>query len=216
MHDRAGGHRGLPTAISALVGEGFGLQQPGPAAAATRTDKPFRPPALEKVHRTRAFRRKAFLKFDQRPRKPSLRSRHHPTPRSSRYRGAAYSLVLVLYTKSRSTGRSCIGRRLRSKNVASYKVSKDRNLCMGRAACDGQSRVRGNFFQIPTDRPTMPPLRLPRPTPAALSSPTAPAGCAIPCALGIDIAAARQAVEGDLLYKLRDDRNPLSAGTTPF
>src|SRR3954454_21346412 len=110
MHDRAGGHRGLPTAISALVGEGFGLQQPGPAAAATRTDKPFRPPALEKVHRTRAFRRKAGLKFDQRPRKPSLRSRHHPTPRSSRYRGAAYSLVLVLYTKSRSTGRSCIGR----------------------------------------------------------------------------------------------------------
>src|SRR3954451_16015316 len=109
MHDRAGGHRGLPTAISALVGEGFGLQQPGPAAAATRTDKPFRPPALEKVHRTRAFRRKAVLKFDQRPRKPSLRSRHHPTPRSSRYRGAAYSLVLVLYTKSRSTGRSCIG-----------------------------------------------------------------------------------------------------------
>src|SRR3954447_24288660 len=107
MHDRAGGHRGLPTAISALVGEGFGLQQPGPAAAATRTDKPFRPPALEKVHRTR---RKAVLKFDQRPRKPSLRSRHHPTPRSSRYRGAAYSLVLVLYTKSRSTGRSCIGR----------------------------------------------------------------------------------------------------------
>src|SRR4051812_4607232 len=114
MHDRAGGHRGLPTAISALVGEGFGLQQPGPAAAATRTDKPFRPPALEKVHRTRAFRRKAVLKFDQRPRKPSLRSRHHPTPRSSRYRGAAYSLVLVLYTKSRSTGRSCIGRPLHS------------------------------------------------------------------------------------------------------
>src|SRR3954454_4915941 len=110
MHDRAGGHRGLPTAISALVGEGFGLQQPGPAAAATRTDKPFRPPALEKVHRTRAFRRKAVLKFDQRPRKPTLRSRHHPSPRSSRYRGAAYSLVLVLYTKSRSTGRSCIGR----------------------------------------------------------------------------------------------------------
>src|SRR2546423_722631 len=113
MHDRAGGHPGLPTAISALVGEGFGLQQPGPAAAATRTDKPFRPPALEKVHRTRAFRRKAVLKFDQRPRKPSLRSRHHPTPRSSRYRGAAYSLVLVLYTKSRSTGRSCIGRLMR-------------------------------------------------------------------------------------------------------
>src|SRR5205814_10181533 len=80
MHDRAGGHRGLPTAISALVGEGFGLQQPGPAAAATRTDKPFRPTPLEKVLRTRAFRRKAVLKFDQRPRKPSLRSRHHPTP----------------------------------------------------------------------------------------------------------------------------------------
>ncbi len=33
---------------------------------------------------------------------------------------------------------------------------------------------------------------------------------------GIDIAAARQAVEGDLLYKLRDDRNPLPAGATPL
>ena len=29
---------------------------------------------------------------------------------------------------------------------------------------------------------------------------------------GIDIAAARQAIEGDLLYKLRDDRNPLPGG----
>ena len=29
---------------------------------------------------------------------------------------------------------------------------------------------------------------------------------------GIDIAAARQAIEGDLLYKLRDDRNPLPSG----
>ena len=29
---------------------------------------------------------------------------------------------------------------------------------------------------------------------------------------GIDIAAARQAIEGDLLYRLRDDRNPLPAG----
>lgn len=32
----------------------------------------------------------------------------------------------------------------------------------------------------------------------------------------IDITAARQAIEGDLLYKLRDDRNPLPAGTTPL
>jgi len=28
----------------------------------------------------------------------------------------------------------------------------------------------------------------------------------------IDIAAARQAIEGDLLYKLRDDRSPLERG----
>jgi predicted TIM-barrel fold metal-dependent hydrolase len=33
---------------------------------------------------------------------------------------------------------------------------------------------------------------------------------------GIDIAAARQAVEGDLLYKLRDDHNPLAAGAAPL
>lgn len=33
---------------------------------------------------------------------------------------------------------------------------------------------------------------------------------------GIDIAAAHQAIEGDLLHKLRDDRNPLPAGATPL
>jgi predicted TIM-barrel fold metal-dependent hydrolase len=33
---------------------------------------------------------------------------------------------------------------------------------------------------------------------------------------GIDIAAARQAIKGDLLYKLRDDRDPLLAGAAPL
>ena len=33
---------------------------------------------------------------------------------------------------------------------------------------------------------------------------------------GIDVAAARQAMEGDLLYKLRDDGNPLPAGAAPL
>jgi predicted TIM-barrel fold metal-dependent hydrolase len=33
---------------------------------------------------------------------------------------------------------------------------------------------------------------------------------------GIDIAAARQAIKGDLLYKLRDDRDPLSPGAAPL
>jgi hypothetical protein len=33
---------------------------------------------------------------------------------------------------------------------------------------------------------------------------------------GIDIVAARQAIEGDLLYKLRDDRNPLPLGPAPL
>jgi uncharacterized protein len=33
---------------------------------------------------------------------------------------------------------------------------------------------------------------------------------------GIDIAAARRAIEGDLLYKLRDDRNPLPADAAPL
>jgi predicted TIM-barrel fold metal-dependent hydrolase len=32
---------------------------------------------------------------------------------------------------------------------------------------------------------------------------------------GIDVAAARQAIEGDLLYKLRHDRTPLPAGAAP-
>jgi hypothetical protein len=33
---------------------------------------------------------------------------------------------------------------------------------------------------------------------------------------GIDIAAARQEIEGDLLYKLRDDRNSLPLGPAPL
>jgi hypothetical protein len=33
---------------------------------------------------------------------------------------------------------------------------------------------------------------------------------------GIDIAAARRSIEGDLLYKLRDDRNPLPADAAPL
>lgn len=33
---------------------------------------------------------------------------------------------------------------------------------------------------------------------------------------GIDIAAAHRAIESDLLYKLRDDRNPLPTGATPL
>src|SRR5580704_8603402 len=83
MHDRASGHRGLPPAIGAFIGEGFGLQQPSTAPAATRADKPFWPTALEEVLRTRAFRGKAALKLEQRLRKPSLRSRHDTHPCSS-------------------------------------------------------------------------------------------------------------------------------------
>jgi hypothetical protein len=59
MHDRFSGHRGLPPAIGAFIGEGFGLQQPSPAPAATWADKPFWPTALEEVLRTRVFRGEA-------------------------------------------------------------------------------------------------------------------------------------------------------------
>src|SRR5947209_18981733 len=75
--------RSLPTTVGALVGEGFGLQQPSPPPATTRTDEPLWPTPLAKVLRTCAFRRKAPLEFDQRPRKPSLRSIHDTHPCSS-------------------------------------------------------------------------------------------------------------------------------------
>jgi hypothetical protein len=65
MHDRASGHRGLPPAIGAFIGEGFGLQQPSTPFAATRADKPFWPTAFEEVLRARAFGRKAALKLEQ-------------------------------------------------------------------------------------------------------------------------------------------------------
>ena len=59
-HDRGGGHRGLPTALGALVNEGFALQQPSPAAAAPgRHTAP--PSTLKEVLGACAFRRKAAL-----------------------------------------------------------------------------------------------------------------------------------------------------------
>jgi len=118
MHDRASGHRGLPSAIGSFIGKGFGLQQPSTAPATTRADKPFWPTALEEVFGAGALRGKAALKLEQRLGKPSLRSRHdthpaHPTPMS-----AAYTYVLVLYTRSGLAGPSCISPLLRSPKIS--------------------------------------------------------------------------------------------------
>src|ERR1700739_1666679 len=83
MHDRASGHRGLPPAIGAFIGEGFGLQQPSSTPCTTLADGLFCPKALEEVLRPRVFRGKAALKLEQRLRKPSRRSRHDTHPCSS-------------------------------------------------------------------------------------------------------------------------------------
>src|SRR6516164_6556279 len=108
VHDRAGGHRGLTATAGTLIDEGFSLEPPGAAFAAARTDKPLRPPTLEKVLRACALARKATLELDQRLWKPALRPRHGLTPRISKV--TTLSSVLVLYKTFRSTGRSCIGR----------------------------------------------------------------------------------------------------------
>src|SRR5215469_15291268 len=78
MHDGAGGHRGLPAAGGTFIGEWFGLQTPGAAAAASGADKPVRPAALEEVFCARRLRRKTTLELDQRFWKSALRSRHEP------------------------------------------------------------------------------------------------------------------------------------------
>src|SRR5215469_18533518 len=78
MHDGAGGHRGLPAAGGTFIGEWFGLQTPGAAAAASGADKPIRPAALEEVFCARRLRRKTTLELDQRFWKSAVRSRHTP------------------------------------------------------------------------------------------------------------------------------------------
>jgi hypothetical protein len=89
MHDRAGGYRVLPTAIGALVGEGFGLLQPGaaprrnPGRQTRPANKPVRPTAREKVFRAHAFRRKAVRKLEQRSWKPTLRCKDDTHPAQS-------------------------------------------------------------------------------------------------------------------------------------
>src|SRR5215813_11194978 len=80
VHDRAGGHRGLATAVGTLIGERLGLQSPGATATATWADKPFWPAPLEEILRARRFGRKTALELDQRSRKSALGSRHRPTP----------------------------------------------------------------------------------------------------------------------------------------
>jgi hypothetical protein len=55
MHDRAGGHRDLPTTVAAFTNKGYGFPATKLSPRATRTDKPFRPTTLEKALRRRAF-----------------------------------------------------------------------------------------------------------------------------------------------------------------
>src|SRR5215469_10690528 len=73
-----GSQRGLPAAGGTFIGEWFGLQTPGAAAAASGADKPIRPAALEEVFCARRLRRKTTLELDQRFWKSAVRSRHTP------------------------------------------------------------------------------------------------------------------------------------------
>src|SRR5215469_8576890 len=98
MHDRAGGHRGLPAAGGTFIGEWFGLQTPGAAAAASGADKPVRPAALEEVFCARRLRRKTTLELDQRFWKSALRSGHGPHLLNPLNRSGVYANVHFLYT----------------------------------------------------------------------------------------------------------------------
>ena len=65
MHDGAGGHRGLPAALSAFPGPRLGVQFPGPAIAAAGADKAIGPAHREQVSDARRLIREALLKLDQ-------------------------------------------------------------------------------------------------------------------------------------------------------
>ena len=107
MHDRAGGHRGLPTAIGAFIGEGFGLQQPSTALAATGQTNPSgqRRSKRYAAHALSVAKRpwNSINDFGNRPSDPDTTS-----PCSSDTDEQLTPPVPVLYTKSGSPGRSCI------------------------------------------------------------------------------------------------------------
>jgi len=65
MHDGSGGHRGLATAVGALIGPGLGLQPPGFAAAAAWADKPIRPARRGKILSAGRLVAKALLELEQ-------------------------------------------------------------------------------------------------------------------------------------------------------
>src|SRR4029077_20369999 len=123
VHDGPGRHRGLPAAGGTFIGEGLGLQKPGPAVAATGADEPFRPTACEQVFRTCAFARKAALELDQRLGKPALGPRHDLTLLILDGQ-RPYLCVPVLYTTFRRTGCSCISSAVRcpTKQIGSMMI----------------------------------------------------------------------------------------------
>src|SRR5215469_6392093 len=65
MHDGSGGDRGLATSVGTLIGPRLGLQPPGFAATAARTDKPVRPARCCKVLSAGRLVAKALLELDQ-------------------------------------------------------------------------------------------------------------------------------------------------------
>ena len=65
LHDRAGGHRGLPATDGALPGPCLGLQFPRLGLAAAGADKTLRPARCEEVLRASRFIGEATLELDQ-------------------------------------------------------------------------------------------------------------------------------------------------------
>ncbi len=66
VHEGPGRHRGLPTALLALIRPGLGVQPPGPVMTTAGAAEPIRPAQVGEVGRARGLVGKASLKSDQR------------------------------------------------------------------------------------------------------------------------------------------------------
>src|ERR1700751_5363149 len=109
MHDRAGCHRGLPTATRAFPSEPLSRQFPAPHTAAGRADEPVWPTPLKQMSRACRLVRKMLCELSARHRTIMLPpARHGEHNRNiSRYRQA---IPLPLGTIPRLTGTKGISR----------------------------------------------------------------------------------------------------------
>src|SRR6201984_2639123 len=163
MHDRAGCHRGLPTATRAFPSEPLSRQFPAPHTAAGRADEPVWPTPLKQMSRACRLVRKRLCELSARHRTIMLPpARHGEHNRNiSRYRQA---IPLPLRTIPRLTGTKGISRMAIVARAANFTCHPPKYSILKSSICECQEfacspyELVGSFLVVFESAALPPPL----------------------------------------------------------